>query len=316
MTDYMDLSASAMVRLVEGYMTWPDPTPGNSAWALESLNAGYRRVLRGFSPASRRAHTWTHLLPVATLTIPASQSTTTATGTYAAGTGLTTVTAAVAKFYPHIVGRTINLSTEGDMVVYGYTSATVVTVSGDHSWAGNETLTVPDNGAVDLPEDFGGLDRPFEYLQTPDSSVDLPRLQAAPHDQIMAIYRDNPQPADPEFYAIVAQPLTAATGQRWEVWFAPTPIADRSVSYRYRVKAVALTDDTEVYPIGGTDLCDVIVQAAKADAERRSNQGGRAMPEEAAFVAMMEEAVLSDLARNEDDVDSIQLLDRDTGISV
>ena len=232
MADYLDLSAGAMVDVIESWMGWSSPTAANSAFALECLNFGYRRVLRGFSPLSRRTKSWACLQPAATLAVPADQSTCNATGTYSGTTELTTVTAAASKFYPWVVGRTITLSTEGEMTVYAYTSATVVTVQGDHSWTGNETLTVPHSGVVTLPDDFGGLVNPPEYIQ-PISGAGLPALGETSHDQLMQVHREHPAQQDPWNFAIVPATFAAATGQRWEMWFAPTPDEDRLISYRY-----------------------------------------------------------------------------------
>ena len=78
---------------------------------------------------------------------------------------------------------------------------------------------------------------------------------------------------------------------------------------------MALTDSGTVYPVGGTDLCDLIVQAAKAEAEKRRKPGGANHPEEDYYRVLMEEALDADVARM-DESESVVQMDQDTGIGV
>lgn len=311
----LDLAAAELVDRIESAMGYESPTAAQSAWCLARLNDGYRRFLRGHGPKSGRNHVWSFLEPVTTLSLLA-EADVTCTGTYSATTELTTITADADSFFQHIVGHIIEVDDDdvGDLVVYGYTSVTVLTVSGDHSWTGNNEVTYPLSQIHDMPAGFGGLIRKPEYFNTPPSTS-MPLLTEVSHQAIMERHLRGIERADPDIFAIVPMVFTAATGQRWQMWFAPLMEYDRVVSYRYRLKGTALTDSATDFPVGGPNFVDTILQAAMASMEARAETGQAAGRAEALYRDLMEEALDADGAQYATQDEVTQLQDEHTGIS-
>lgn len=79
----------------------------------------------------------------------------TMTGTESGGT--TTITATVGSFYASTVGAVLYVTDEAEgITLETFVSDTVMTVSGDSSWVGSKTFSLPSNGIYILPQDFSG----------------------------------------------------------------------------------------------------------------------------------------------------------------
>src|SRR3972149_1254990 len=127
-------------------MGWTTPTAANTAWALDRLNDGMRRFLKGQwidERGVRLTHIWSFLRPEEQIII---WPTATGTMTISGGAG-TTCTAAAAAVSPSTIGATLVADTsENEYTITGYTSSTVVTLGSDASADTGDTFTITPNG--------------------------------------------------------------------------------------------------------------------------------------------------------------------------
>jgi len=261
----LHLTAGTMVDRIEAAYGWSDPTEAQSAQALNDLNDGYRRFLRGehFTDEGRLVYyAWNWLRPLAQLSIGGAV---TGIATGVADTDLITATTSI--FDPSMVGLSITVADVDSFDIAGYTSGTVVSVDDGDDFAG-KAVSVPSKGIYDLPADFGGLLGAFLYQH---SGSDRPAIEERPPEWIQAQWRKDKVLGPPRYYALVPAAFVAATGQRWQAWLYPLPDEARVLRYRYRVLANALTDDPAVYPLGGPDASDAIMEAGLAAMERSRN---------------------------------------------
>ena len=182
-----------------------------------------------------------------------------------------------------------------------------------HRWSFLEPVdsltTTADQGYVDLPADFGGLAGEMVYDDA--DSGETPALEQSSPETIQQMWAEDTTTGRPQFYAVVPTDFEGTTGQRWRLLLAPKPDAAYTLSYRYSVIVDALADSDSQYPPGGAMVCDVILQAALAAAERAS--GDVAGHHEQLYQAMLREAVALDSATT--DAPQIeQLSDADVGM--
>jgi hypothetical protein len=113
------------------------------------VNEGYKRF--------KLAHDWGFLTIRTTLTGWVT-NTETAVGAPSYSAPSSTVTVDTAMFYPSMVGQVLTFGTsETTWTIDGYTSSTVVTVTGDASGeAAAQEITVTATGFQRLPDDFSG----------------------------------------------------------------------------------------------------------------------------------------------------------------
>jgi len=259
------LASDELVDRLEEYMGWDSPTVANSAWALERLNDGYRRALRGehISGGQMAYHQWAFLRPIAQLTVGGAQ-----TGTASGVAATNIVTATTAIFDVSMVGLTMTVTDVGDLEISGFTSTTVVTVSTLAANFATKAVSVESTGIVALPSDFGGILRP-PVLQFASAKTSPELVEVSP-ESVQRDWRDSNSLAPPEKYAQVSLTFTAATGQRHQLWVSPIPDESRVLRYRYRVHEEPLTDAT-TYPVGGPDFTDVVLEAGMAACESSRN---------------------------------------------
>ena len=177
-----------------------------------------------------------------------------------------------------------------------------------HRWSFLEPVasltTVQDQGHIDLQPDFGGLAGEAVYDDAASG------LELASPEEIQQIWAGN-TPGRPTLYAVVPMAFDGTTGQRWRMLLAPKPDAEYAISCRYAVIVSALADSDSEYPPGGATVCDVILQAALAAAERSS--GDVAGHHEQLYQAMLREAVALDSAAMDEPAIE-QLTDEDVGM--
>ena len=177
-------------------------------------------------------------------------------------------------------------------------------------WA---TLELVDGtGTYSAPAGFGGLPKPFIYDYVSGTNFD--EIEMRGPETVERLQRDSAEEGTASSVAV--QPLTfvAATGQRWQFYFDPVPDTDRTVNVRYRLLGTALTDSNTVYPQGGTEFCDIILQAGKAEYERLSS--GASGPEEGTYNVFMRAGVARDRASFSDDDGPENIAEADVGYTV
>ena len=267
----LSLTGAGMVDRIEVAAGWATPTAAQSVLALEWLNDGYRRMLRGEHLDARanemRFYEWNMLKPIAQLSIGGA-TTGTATCTPAG-----TVTATTAIFDHSMVGQVMTVTdydgagTDLDVTITGYTSTTVVSVDDEtNTWAA-KAVSVAATGIYDLPALFGGILSVPVYQYGGDY---LPKLEERSPEFIQQKWAANAALGTPEWYAIVPPTFSAALGQRWQCWIAPLAEEAMVWRYRYRLHQAPLADSA-TYPLGGPDFADLIVEAGKAEHEFAKN---------------------------------------------
>ena len=268
------LTAAQMVDRIEEEMGWISPTSAQSAQALQWLNDGYRRFLRGeyidLNTKHMKIHPWSFLRPSTTLT-----AWTTVTGkvsgspTHAGGSS--TITATAAKFYASMVGRSFVFDTSGtSYTITTYTSSTVIKVSGDASGeTADDTFAITPDGRYGLPDTFGGLIEAPAYVYDGSSCVDIQEIS---QEEMDIKLRDSTSQSTAKYCCVLprATPSQSSTGQQWDLLLYPFPSITRTLRIRYRVQVSGLTD-AATYPPGGQDHCDTILCAALSAMEASKN---------------------------------------------
>jgi hypothetical protein len=257
--------------------------------ALLHVQAGYDRVLAGGDPrdAGGAPHLWGFLQPIGELSL-AALITGTATGVYAAGTDLTTITATTAIFSPLQVGDTITIATVGDLVIASYASEKIVVATAGENFVG-KAVSLHHRGIYALPSGFDGLLEPPVYAWADGESS--PDLEEVSPRTIFEMWRNSNAPSTPQHYAIVADAVATGAALTYSMILSARFETNRLVLYRYRLAAPALVDDA-TYPLGPASMSLLYRAAALADAELLT--GHVPGPHEAAYQKLMITAIDAD----------------------
>jgi len=157
-------------------------------------------------------------------------------------------------------------------------STTIAMADGD----GDYSLLATFAGIIDSPTFAYDADEKPEIL-----------IRTTP-EQIRFMWAEDNTEDRPNYYAIEPLPTyTAATGQRWQMLVAQIPDATYTVNVRYTVLADTITASASVYPVGGAQFSDVIIQSSLAVIERNTTGVG-AMEQQ--YQTLMKEAVAIDSA--------------------
>jgi len=243
------------------------------------IQRGYRQFL---TPATIRTdgriHLWSFLSPEAEITIwptVAADDDVTATGAYDAASDTTTVTASEATFYATMVGKTFTPTDETAFAITGYTSSTIVTVSGDYSWSGSVTFSITSDNNFQLPDDFGGIIGRFTITgSTGNMPIPLCTEGYVRMHRTTASYSSKPT-----HVAVRPMPFDPTVGQRFEIMVWPNVDTTRTFKYRYNVQQNKLTSINK-YPLGGASHCQTVLASCLAAAELMRDEARGAMHEE------------------------------------
>jgi hypothetical protein len=221
------------------------------------------------------AHRWNFLRPVATLTIwddIVEDDEITVTITYDDPTS--TVTASEACFYPSMVGKKFVCVTSGnEYTIAGYTSSTVVTVTGDASADDGDMITIDSEDTFLLPWDYGGMENngKFTYTNTNGKEQSIRLVSEA---TIRKLRQSSVSASTPTLCAIVPMATDGTAGQRWQAMFYPPPNEVLVLEYRYYVLPDNLVDTSKEYPYGSAAHSETILESCLAIAEQREKDGG------------------------------------------
>jgi hypothetical protein len=203
---------------------------------------------------------------------------------------ITTITASAATFYPSMVGRTITVTGTGALTIAGYTSATVVTVAGDHSWSSTATFSIVSAGRFRLPATFSGTIEKITYVA---DGLDMPQVQHVSTNEIDLFYQTGyssltgwplylPAAVPPNItgqpWAWNIEPEQLSTDkQTYNLYLYPLPTEVRTMIYRPRLTLGPVTNSASVYLPGGDDHINTYIQLALAAAEldRSGNEGSQ-----------------------------------------
>jgi len=127
--------------------------------------------------------------------------------------------------------------------------------------------TTADDGAQDLPDEFGRLISRFSF-DPDDYYPDVIIVSEADMQTLLARSDDTGRP---QYAAIRYKAGTTETeGQRLEVVWYPIPDDEYTLTYRYEAYSGKLTESLP-YPLGGMKHSELIIESCLAVAEERSN---------------------------------------------
>lgn len=232
-----------------------------------------------------KPHEWSFLKPVNSISVfgDIDEGTATVTGVHSAGT--TTITASIASFYESMVGMTLVIAAIGSYEITGYTSSTVISVSGSATCSGKKfSLTTTSN--FRLPDNFGGMEGDLTF--NPDEGWTPVKIVS--EAQIRKRRQVDGVTGRPQIAAI--RPVSApATGQRFELMVWPEPDDVYVLSYKMTTLMNQLTDTQ--YPLGGMAHSETILESCLAAAELKLKDLAEG-PHWVAFLRALEGSVALD----------------------
>ena len=237
------------------------------------VTACIKRGLRNFYFPPRvekqAAHRWSFLRPQATLTIwddLVTADAITATITYS--DPVSTVTASEAAFYPSMVGKNLVTASENSYVIAGYTSTTVITVTGDASGDTGDIITIDSEDTFTLPWDYGGMSGDGLFTYANDESK-LQTVTLTSEANIRKLRQSSVSTGTPYLACIVPKTTDGTAGQRWVAMFHNPPGEPLVLHYRYYLLPDALVLDDLEYPYGSAAHSETILESCLAIAESR-----------------------------------------------
>ena len=263
------------------------------------IRSGLRQVYypQHFKPGM--THQWSFMRPEAQIITTAAYS----TGTVEISSGVVTLSG----------GTWPSWSAQGELNINSqvYTvnvrdSDTQITLDDLSATAAAGTTHSLNRPSYDLPEGFDGSFDGNLHYKTGDNTL-WPSVKITSP----AIVRGKKQTYNGSDRPIVAsvQPksFVAATGQRWEITFYPSPSASWTFYGRYKISAK--------YPLGGVAMAEVFLESCLAVAEKRFVEDSKIHREE--FTRLLAQAISHDadafsadfLGYNSDNSDSRGLND-------
>lgn len=269
----LSLGFTDFMAEVADYLGWGrDSTLWGAARTAEldaMVQSGYRQFL--YPPVLQgqgASHRWWFLRPVTTLPtwidIAVGAATVTG-GAYVAPS--TPITASTATFYDSMIGKTLVITGVGSFVVDGYTSSTVISVTGDASAAAAATFSMDANGDYRAPDDFGGLQGDMTFA----ADEGWIPLQLIPEGMVRSYRQHSTGTGRPRYAAHQVLSSAGAIGQRFNFLFWPEPDALYTLSYQYNVLVAKLATAVP-YPLGGMQHGETVLQSCLAVAENRREE--------------------------------------------
>lgn len=119
--------------------------------------------------------------------------------------------------------------------------------------------------AYDLPADFSQFDGQLECRSTADAMYGPVNLSTA--GEVRRRLAISPSFSYPEIVGVRPKTFDATVGQRYQAVFHPAPDAAYAYWYSYRVTP-AMLSAVNLYPLGGSDHSETILESCLAAAER------------------------------------------------
>jgi len=258
------------------------------------MQSGYRRFLfPPVLPGETVPHKWSFLEPVAEL-VAFGDLDGTVNGTPSYSSPSSTVEATTSVFYPGMIGQSLVFDTSGNSyVIAGYTSGTVVTVTGDASGeTADDGITITANGDCALPDDFGSMSSDF-YCES-SNSMSRKRIERRGVADILCLRaEDDDLTGEPDYFALAPKTHTGAAGQRQQIMFYPIPDTDYTLSYRYQILRNKI-DSTYTYPAGTEAHSETILAAMMSECSKyiREDAGEEARFKELLYASVRQDQLL------------------------
>lgn len=183
-----------------------------------------------------------------------------ATGVY--GT-VTTITAVTDVFTPSMESKSIYITAlAGSVTILAYVSSKVVTVAGDHHWAGTSTFSITADGNYTIPTGFSGEVTGGVAVAPRTPS---PTLLSWTDALALADIR-TANPGATGVTTAVAYQANALTASRWDVAVYPVPLVADVLEFPYKVAFNSIGTITDPQP-AGYEFDDCIRAACLAKAE-------------------------------------------------
>ena len=246
----------------------------------DCLNDGLRDVYS--------AHDWSFFRPVTDITTTAPY----ATGTVTIASGVVTLTG----------GTFPTWAADGLLKVSNNYYSVATRDSGTQITLDNTSLTVAAATAFELarpeipmPAAFEAVSNDSDLKYYPDQNQLYPAVRQR-HDQTVREYQQNDPYYDrPIFYSVRTVEFDPTVGSRKVLAFYPTPDA----AYVLRVPMLlrpTMIDETNLYPVGGEVLTQVITEACLAAAERNFDEN--ANQHTMRFMELLQQAIRADQERS------------------
>ena len=228
-----------------------------SAAQLAQINAvvqsGVRRFYYPPGIGQSKPHEWSFLKPDTSMVLwPDIALDDDVTVTATESDDVSTVTASEASFYNNMIGRSIVITSTGTFTITGYTSSTVVSVSGDATCT-DKTFSMATTSEYQLPDDFAGLYGHVTFA----ADNNYPPIEIV-GDQQVREWAQYTNVSRPRSACIRPKASTGAAGQRFELYCYPEPDAEYTVYFRYESLPSQLSSSYP-YPLGGMQHSETIL---------------------------------------------------------
>lgn len=212
------------------------------------------------------AHTWSFFRPVEDIPTTAPY----ATGTVTIASGVVTLTGGT---FPSWAADGIMKVSDKYYSVASRDSGTQITL--DNTTVTEATAKSFQLGRPEIPMDatFEAVDNDSDLTYYPDQNRCYPPVQQRHDQSIRRMQQEDPYYDQPVYYSVRTVQFDPTVGSRKVLALYPTPDAE----YVFRVPMVlrpTMIDSTNLYPVGGETLAQVITEACLAAAERNFDERG------------------------------------------
>ncbi len=236
-----------------------------AAWTSDETDR-VEEVLQSGIREFYTAHDWSFLKHITSIVLwsdVAVDADVTVTGVHSAGT--TTVTASGGTpFYATMIGRSIVITDIGTFTITGYTSSTVISVSGNATCTSKTFSIDAEGGIYQLEDAFAGIEGTF--LEYDSSENRYGRIRLSNASEVVSNHSLDTATGEPRIAAIAWKTSTNAAGQRAELRVWPEPDQDYTVWFWQRVNPDKLTSSL-AYHLGGMQHSETIKLSCLAKAE-------------------------------------------------
>lgn len=171
-----------------------------------------------------------------------------ATGTVSTAvhlSGSTTITAATGTFYATMEGKSITFASAGTFTITGYTSSSVIVVSGNASAAASQAWSITADGDYRLPTSFSGVPNgAIRFQAGSDAPAGIDWIGEA---DVRAWRETTTVETGHPLYAAV-RPLDASGRRRWDLMVYPVPDEVFVVQFPSDIYFDSLVNLTDVPP--------------------------------------------------------------------
>lgn len=233
----------------------------NEASRIDAIiKAGLLRVYYPERVGKEFVHQWSWMRPVVSIDTVEPYD----TGTVEIVSGVVTLTS----------GTWPSWAASGELTISGGTysvntrdSNSQITLDDTSVDADAETEYTLSQATYDLESTFGGaFDGPLTFAA--GSTIIYRPIPVVSHKQVRDERQSFLTTGTPTMAAVHPKTFVATTGQRWQITFYPTPDAVYQLSARSKVSP-SMLDATNKYPLGGSEIAELILTSCLAIAEQR-----------------------------------------------